>query len=199
MSVHLKPGKMPYRYFGRSGLQTSVISLGNMINTKEETYAVDEQIIKVALENGINHFDTAEGYDNGKAETQLGKILKNLQVPREQIIVATKIRFAPIKDINSDHLISRKHIKESLNGCLQRLQMDYVDILYAHFQDDLTPVEEICRGFHEAIESGKVLYWATSNWDAEMVLNALNACERLNLHKPIGAQNEYNMLQRTEN
>lgn len=59
MSVHLKPGKMPYRYFGRSGLQTSVISLGNMINTKEETYPVDEQIIKVALENGINHFDTA--------------------------------------------------------------------------------------------------------------------------------------------
>lgn len=67
MSVHLKSGNMPYRYFGRSGLQTSVISLGNMINTKEDTYPVDEQIIKVALENGINHFDTAEVYDNGKA------------------------------------------------------------------------------------------------------------------------------------
>lgn len=140
MSVTLKPGKMPYRYFGKSGLLTSVISLGNMINTKEETYAVDEQVIKVALENGINHFDTAEAYDCGKAETQLGKILKNLNVPREEVVIATKIRFAPEKDINSDHLISRKHIKESLIGSLKRLQLDYVDILYAHFQDDLTPV-----------------------------------------------------------
>ena len=187
MSV-FQVGKMIYRNFGNSGLKTSVISLGNMINSKEENYAVDEEIIRVALANGINHFDTAEAYDAGKAEIQLGKIIKNLKVDREDIIVATKIRIAPEPDINSDHLISRKHIKESLNGSLKRLQLDYVDILYAHFYDDKTPLEEICRGFHEIIEEGKAFYWATSNWDAESVFNALAICERLNLHKPIGSQ-----------
>lgn len=140
MSV-FQTGKMLYRNFGNSGLKTSVISLGNMMNSKEETYAVDEEIIRVALANGINHFDTAEAYDAGKSEVQLGKILKNLKVEREDIIVATKIRTAPEPDINSNSIISRKHIKESLNGSLKRLQLDYVDILYAHFYDDLTPLE----------------------------------------------------------
>lgn len=73
-----------------------------------------------------------------------------------------------------------------------------MDILYAHFYDDSTPIEEICRGFHEIIEEGKAFYWATSNWDAESVFNALAVCERLNLHKPIGTQSQYNMLVRTE-
>ena len=71
-----------------------------------------------------------------------------------------------------------------------------MDILYAHFHDDLTPMEEICRGFHEVIEEGKAFYWATSNWDAEHVFSALAICERLNLHKPIGTQSQYNMLHR---
>lgn len=110
MSV-FKTGKMVYRNFGNSGLKTSIISLGNMINSKEETYQVDEDIVKLALENGINHFDTAEVYDAGKAEAQLGKILKKLGVDRDDVIVATKIRTAPEPDINSQLNISRKHIK----------------------------------------------------------------------------------------
>lgn len=110
----LKTGRMQYRYFGNSGLRTSVISLGNMINTRPETYEVDEQIIKVALENGINHFDTAEVYDAGKAELQLGKILKNLAVAREDVVIATKVRMAPVPDINSTLTLNRKHIKESV-------------------------------------------------------------------------------------
>lgn len=140
MSV-FQTGKMTYRNFGNSGLKTSVISLGNWINSKEENYAIDEEIIRVALANGINHIDTAQVYDDGKAETQLGKILKNLKVEREDIIVATKMRKTPESDINSDHLLSKKHIKEGLNGCLKRLQLDYVDIIYAHFYDDCTPLE----------------------------------------------------------
>lgn len=74
--------------------------------------------------------------------------------------------------------------------------MDYVDIIYAHLHDHATPLEEICRGFHEVIEEGQAFYWATSNWDPEDVFNALAICERLNLHKPIGAQCQYNMLTR---
>ena len=137
----LKPGKMIYRNFGNSGLLTSVVSLGNMINYRDENYEIDEQVIRTALEHGINHFDTAEKYADGKAEVQLGKILKNLAVAREDVVIATKIRVAPEPDINSDHLISRKHIKESLDASLKRLQLDYVDIIYAHFYDNLTPLE----------------------------------------------------------
>lgn len=139
MSV-LKPGKMLYRNFGNSGLKISAVSLGNMINYRAETYEADELVFKTALENGINHFDTAEIYAAGKAELQLGKILKNLAVAREDVVIATKIRLAPEPDVNSDHLISRKHIRESIEGSLKRLQLDYVDILYAHHYDNLTPL-----------------------------------------------------------
>lgn len=109
-----KTGRMQYRYFGNSGLRTSVISLGNMINSRPETYDVDEQIIRTALQNGINHFDTAEMYDAGRAEEQLGRILKNLAVPREDVVIATKVLIAPQRDINSTILLSRKHIRESV-------------------------------------------------------------------------------------
>ncbi len=81
---------------------------------------------------------------------------------------------------------------------MDRLQLDYVDILYAHFYDYATPLEEICRGFNEVVEEGLALYWATSNWEPEVVLEALSICERLNLHKPIGAQNQYSMLVRDD-
>lgn len=147
MSI-LKPGKMIYRNFGNSGLKVSAISLGNMINFREEAFAQDEQIFKTALENGINHFDTAEAYAEGRAETQLGKILKSLNVAREDVVIATKIRIANDPSINSNNCINRKHIKESTNKSLERLQLDYVDIMYAHFYDNDTPLEEICRGFH---------------------------------------------------
>jgi aryl-alcohol dehydrogenase-like predicted oxidoreductase len=82
MSV-LQTGNMVYRNFGNSGLKVSAISLGNMINHRAETYEQDKEIIALALKNGINHFDTAEIYTSGEAELQLGRILKDLQVPRE--------------------------------------------------------------------------------------------------------------------
>lgn len=74
--------------------------------------------------------------------------------------------------------------------------MDYVDIIYAHVFDIDTPMEEICRGFHEVIQEGEAFYWATSNWPSEMVFRAFQICEKLNLHKPIGGQHQYNMLTR---
>ena len=164
MSV-LKPGKMVYKTFGNSGLKISVISLGNMINYKPQTYEEDKKIIELSLENGINHFDTAELYAAGEAEIQLGKILKDLKVPREQVVIATKVHSAVNSDRNSSSSTNRKHIRESIKKSLDRLQMDYVDILYAHMYDYDTPLEQICRGFSEVIEDGEAFYWATSNWE----------------------------------
>ena len=137
----LEPGKMIYNNFGNSGLKVSAISLGNMINYKAETYEEDKKIIEVALKNGINHFDTAEIYAAGDSEIQLGKILKDLQVPREHVVIATKVHTAKDPERNSERSTNRKHIRESIKKSLDRLQMDYVDILYAHMYDWSTPLE----------------------------------------------------------
>ena len=147
-----QPGKMTYRNFGNSGLKVSVISMGNMINVREDTYEEDKKIIEVCLKNGINHFDTAEVYSLGNAELQLGKILKDLNVTREEVVISTKVYTAKDPDINSTKSTNRKHIRESIKKSLQRLQLDYVDILYAHIYDYDTPLEEACRAFHEVIE-----------------------------------------------
>ena len=194
----LQPGNMIYNCYGNSGLKVSAISIGNMVNYKPETYEEDKKIIETALKNGINFFDTAEVYASGESEKQLGKILQDLKVPRQEIVIATKINIANNPDMNSDRTTNRKHIKESIKKCLERLQVDTVDILYAHLHDHATPLEQICRSFHEVVEEGHAYYWATSNWDAEVVYNALAICEKLNLHKPIGGQNQYNMLVRNE-
>ena len=91
-------------------------------------------------------------------------------------MVATKIHTAPNPEINSAITTNRKHIKESIRKSLARLQMDYVDVLYAHMHDYSTPLEEICRGYHEVIEEGHAFYWATSNWEPEVVFNAISIC-----------------------
>lgn len=139
MSV-LQPGKMIYRNFGNSGLKVSAISVGNMINVRPETYEEDKKIIEVCLKNGVNHFDTAELYAAGDAEIQLGKILIDLKVPREEVVIATKVHTAKEPEMNSAQTTNRKHIRESVKKSLLRLQMDYVDILYAHMHDYSTPL-----------------------------------------------------------
>ncbi len=136
----LEPGKMIYRNFGNSGLKVSALSIGNMININPDCYEEDKKIIEVSLKNGVNHFDTAELYGAGDAEVRLGRILKELQVPREEIVVSTKIHSAKDPDINSTFSTNKKHIRESIKKSLERLQMDYVDILYAHLYDYATPL-----------------------------------------------------------
>ena len=136
----LKPNKMLYRYFGHSGLQVSVITMGQLLNFTNEGLAKDEELIRNCLAHGINHFDTAEIYSAGKAETQLGTILKSIGVPREEVVISTKILSSPQPDINSRLSINRKHIREGLQQCLSRLQLDYVDVVYAHLFDDCTPL-----------------------------------------------------------
>ena len=92
------------------------------------------------MKNGINHIDTAEAYGPGEAETQLGKILKDLKVPREEVVIATKVHTAVDPERNSSASTNKKHIRESIKKSLNRLQMDYVDILYAHLYDYATPL-----------------------------------------------------------
>ncbi len=182
--------KMEYRYLGNSGLRVSVLSFGNWEHDEKRTL----ECIKTCLNNGINFFDTAESYGLGTAEIALGKALKELNVPREKIVVSTKI-FRNGTDPN-DSFESRKHIIEGTKLSLKRLQLDYVDVIFCHRFDRYTPLEETCRAMNYVINKGWAFYWGTSEWNADQIERAIKICEKLNLIPPIVDQCEYSMLER---
>jgi voltage-dependent potassium channel beta subunit len=192
---------MEYRKLGPTGLKVSVIGYGAYMlaghfkDPEQETY----ETVKRAIELGINFFDTAEAYDFGKSEITLGQAFKKLGVNRSDIVVSTKLffgegLFAPAKPNNKG--LSRKRIIEGTKDSLKRLQLDYVDVLFAHRYDEETPLEEVCRAFDQVIRDGKVLYWGTSEWSDGDIRSAIEICEKLNLHKPVVEQPQYNMLNR---
>ena len=183
---------MEYRYLGNTGMRVSVISFGNMNENANEGLIKD--LVQRCLEKGINFFDTAEAYGFGKAEETLGKAFKELKVPREKIVVTTKI-YASGADPN-DMLCSRKHIIEGLRNSLKRLQLDYVDIVFSHKYDMNTPMEEVCRAMNWCIKNGLAFYWGTSDWTACQIEKAMKICEKLKLIPPIIEQTQYNMLER---
>ncbi|KAL1927552.1 hypothetical protein VTP01DRAFT_3789 [Rhizomucor pusillus] len=187
---------MEYRYLGNSGLKVSVLSFGSWITfggqiTPEQT----TEIVKTALELGINHFDVAESHAGGQGEIDLGLALRSQKgLKRSDFVLSTKV-FWGGKGPN-DRGLSRKHIFEGLMASLQRLQLDYVDIVYAQRPDPDTPMEEIVRAFNWCIDKGMALYWATSEWPAYLIVEAHAVANRLQLISPITESPQYNMLNR---
>ena len=182
--------QMEYRYLGNTGLRVSVLSFGTWVNNADDKLV--EDCVKVSLEHGVNFFDTAEIYGLGQAELALGKAFKNLKVPREKIVVSTKI-YSIGKDPN-DAFQSRKHIIEGINNSLKRLQLDYVDVIFCHRYDMNTPLEETCRAMNYVIDKGLAFYWGTSQWTASQIMEAYKICDKLNLIPPIVEQVQYNMM-----
>ncbi|PVD36987.1 hypothetical protein C0Q70_03980 [Pomacea canaliculata] len=123
---------------------------------------VAEELLTLAYESGINFFDTAEVYAAGKAEIVLGKILKKKNWRRSSYVVSTKIFWGGKAE--TERGLSRKHIIEGLKGSLERLQLDYVDIIFANKSDNHTPMEEVVRAFTHVINMGWAMYWGTSRW-----------------------------------
>ena len=187
---------MEYRFLGNSGLKVSVLSFGNWL-TNNDPGVLEQtiEIVKKCYDSGINFFDTAEGYGAGEAERQLGIALQKLNVPRQNLVVSTKIFFGTSQAINGKGT-SRKHLIEGLQASLKRLQLDYVDIVFAHRYDSETPLEETCRAFNYLIDKGLAFYWGTSEWSAEQIAKAMEICERLKLIKPIAEQPQYNIFVR---
>lgn len=133
--------KMTYRKLGHTGLNVSVLAYGTW--SSDFTPETKENIIsciKRAYELGINHFDTAEAYGNGKAEELLGSALKELDAPRENLVISTKLMRGG--DHPNDKMLSRKHIIEGIKNSLERLQLDYVDVIYCHRPDIYTTLKE---------------------------------------------------------
>ena len=183
--------KMVYRYLGDSGLRVSVLSFGVMLHDNVENM---KEIIKICLKNGVNFFDTAEAYGMGVAERTFGQALKELNVPREKIVVSIKI-FKNGTDPN-DSGEGRKHIIEGVHQSLKNMQLDYTDIVFAHRYDMHTPIEETCRAMNYLIEKGLTFYWATSEWTPDQIERAFNFCKDKNLIPPICDQAHYNLVYR---
>ena len=184
--------KMEYRYLGNTGTRVSILGYGNWANNDNKELTLES--VKLAIEKGVNYFDTAEVYGLGRGELTLGHALKTLNIPREKIIVSSKI-FRNDKDPN-DTFLSRKHIHDGIKKILKRLQLEYIDILYAHRYDMRTPLEETCRTMNNLINQGKIIYWGTSNWTACQIIEAHKICEKYNFVPPVVEQCQYSMMMR---
>ncbi|CAI4215219.1 unnamed protein product [Parascedosporium putredinis] len=197
-----KPEDLPpmqYRFLGRTGLQVSVISLGGWLTygghvDKEGTFACME----AAYNCGVNFFDTAEAYAGGESEVVMGQAIKHFGWNRNDLVISTKLYWGgkfgknPINNTG----LSRKHIIEGMNQSLARLDLEYVDIVYAHRADRRTPMEETVRAFNHLIDTGKAFYWGTSEWSADEITSAWRVADRLGLIGPVVEQPQYNMLER---
>ncbi|TYC03012.1 MAG: aldo/keto reductase [Kosmotoga sp.] len=186
---------MEYRKVGKWGIRISELSLGSWL-TFGKQLDIDgaKKIVREAFKSGINFFDCAEAYANGMAESMLGQVLKEFK--REDYVVSTKIFWAG-KGPN-DSGLSRKHLLEGIWNSLKRMQLDYVDIVYCHRPDPETPIEETVLAMDYIIRNGLALYWGTSEWSAEQIMSAHNACDKLNCIPPVVEQPQYNMLERNK-
>ncbi|KAK4448949.1 voltage-gated potassium channel subunit beta-3 [Podospora aff. communis PSN243] len=191
---------MQYRRLGNSGLHVSVLGLGGWITFGGQTdNATTFACMKAAYDSGINFFDTAESYASGASETAMGAAIAHHAWPRSDLVISTKLNWGLHNGtlLINNHGLSRKHIIEGLRASLDRLKLDYVDIVYAHRPDRLTPMEETVRAFHHVIEvKGWALYWGTSEWSADEIAEACGIAKALGLTAPVVEQPQYNMLTR---
>jgi voltage-dependent potassium channel beta subunit len=186
---------MNYRRLGKAGLKISELSLGAWVTFGEQIGEdAASACMKAAYDNGVNFFDNAEAYANGKAEIVMGNVLKKMGWPRTSYVVSTKIFWGG--DGPNDTGLSHKHIIEGVNNSLRRFQLDYVDLVYAHRPDRNTPIEETVRAFDQVIRQGKAFYWGTSEWSAAEIMRADGIARQYGLTPPSMEQPQYNMLTR---
>lgn len=198
--------QMPYRTLGRTGLRVSLLSYGAWVTFNEED--IDDRcyaVMKRSFEHGINFFDNAEAYGSGNAELVMGRCFqrgfKEGVWRREDLVVTTKLFFGlsggrPERRHPNFTGCSRKHIVEGMQAALKRFQLDYVDVVFCHRPDLVTPVEETVRAMNHVIDRGMAFYWGTSEWPADMIVEAWEVANRLNLIGPCCEQPEYNVVAR---
>ena len=186
---------MEYRRLGRSGLKISALSLGAWVTYGSQ---VGEEAalacMTAAHDAGINFFDNAEAYASGKAEVVMGNVIRRAGWRRADLVISTKI-FWGGKGPN-DRGLSRKHVIEGVDASLQRLQLDYVDLLFCHRPDPETPIEETVRAMNQVLDQGKALYWGTSEWSADEIHEAVTIARREHLIAPQMEQPQYHMFHR---
>ncbi|KAI8813093.1 NADP-dependent oxidoreductase domain-containing protein [Cladochytrium replicatum] len=210
--------KMEYVRFGNTGLKVSRICLGCMSfgSSKWQSWVLDEpesfQIIKLAWEAGINFWDTANVYSNGESEKIIGRAIKKLNIPREQLVLATKLFSYVAPDVSTpiggiteqspatvnQSGLSRKHIFEAVEKSLERLQTSYIDLYQIHRFDPNTPIEETMEALNDLVRLGKVRYIGASSMYAWQFAKMNNVAEKNGWTKFVSMQNLYNLCYREE-
>ena len=196
---------MEYRFLGKSGLKVSALSFGSWV-TFGDQMQVDQayECMKTAYDAGVNFFDNAEVYAAGMSETIMGEVLRKAGWRRSDLVLSTKIFWGGqpnpaggdyIYGVN-DRGLSRKHILEGTDAALQRLGVDYVDLIFCHRPDIDTPIEETVWAMNHVINQGKALYWGTSEWSAAEIRRAYDIARREHLIPPTMEQPQYNMFHR---
>jgi aryl-alcohol dehydrogenase-like predicted oxidoreductase len=185
---------MEFRHLGKSGLMVSEIAYGNWITHGSQVEAeAAHACVRAALDVGITTFDTADVYAGTRAETVLGEALAGVR--RESYELFTKV-FWPTGPGQNDRGLSRKHIIESCNASLRRLQTDHIDLYQAHRYDVETPLEETLRAFDDLVRQGKVMYIGVSEWTAAQIADALRIADEMGFDRIVSNQPQYNMLWR---
>lgn len=185
---------MEFRYLGNSGLKVSAITYGNWLTHGDQIdNDVAKECVKAALDAGITSFDTADAYANTKAERVLGRALHGVR--RQSVEIFTKVYWPTGPMGPNDSGLSRKHLMESIDGSLERLGTDYVDLYQAHRYDVETPLEETMLAFADIVRAGKALYIGVSEWPADKLREAKRLADEL--HVPfVSNQPHYNMIWR---
>ena len=188
---------MQYRRLGRSGLKISTVSLGawTTYGGSVQDAKLVTDIVRAAFEAGVNFFDNADAYARGNGETVMGKVFADLAIPRHHLVLSTKV-YWPMSDAITDRGLSRKHVLESIDLSLERMQTDYVDIYFAHRFDAETPMDEIVEAYSDVVRSGRALYWGTSEWSAAQIAEAHTFAKAHGLVAPVTEQPQYSMLYR---
>ncbi len=189
--------EMTYRRLGRAGIKVSVLSFGSWVTFDAQMKDdLAMECMQAARDAGCNFFDNAESYAGGESESIMGRVLAELDWPRWSYVLTTKVYWGLHDAPNMTNTLNRKYLLQAIDGSLERLQQDFVDILYCHRSDPETSLEETVWAMSDIVSSGKALYWGTSEWAADEIRGAIDIAERHHLHKPVTEQSQYNLLSR---
>jgi voltage-dependent potassium channel beta subunit len=188
---------MIYRRLGKSGLQVSLLSFGSWLTFgKQIDDQTAEDLMAMAYDNGVNFFDNAEIYAQGQSEIVMGNILKKMNWRRSSYLVSSKVFFGAGPRQPNETGLSRKHVIEGCHDALRRLQVDYLDLYFCHRPDKNTPIVETVWAMNTLLQQGKILYWGTSEWSAQEIMEAHMVAEKYHLIGPTMEQPQYNMFHR---
>lgn len=188
---------MQYRQLGRSGLRVSALSFGSWVTFGGQVGQDSAQaMMSQAYDAGVNFFDNAEVYANGESERIMGRALDACGWPRDSFCVSSKVFWGGDKPTQRG--LSRKHVVEACHAALARLRVDYLDFYFCHRPDPTTPIEETVLAMHTLVMQGKILYWGTSEWNAQQLTAAYDVAEKYGWTPPTMEQPQYNLFERTK-
>jgi voltage-dependent potassium channel beta subunit len=188
---------MQYNRLGSAGIQVSQLSFGSWVTfgpQVDESKAV--QLMKQAYDAGVNFFDNAEAYSGGDAELLMGRAIKKLGLRRSSYLVSSKFFWGLHDRPNEKNTLNRKYLMQAIDGSLKRFGLEHLDLIFCHRPDPSTPIEETVRAMSDIVSQGKALYWGTSEWTGEQILEAWRIADRHYLHKPQMEQPQYNIFTR---